>query len=269
MPDLTLLQPLRLPDAVPAEIPPRPRLEWLPVRSLRVDHSYQRHLSERSARLVRRIVEHFDWRHIKALNVVALDDGTYEVLDGQHTAVAAITHGAVEDLPCLVFPRGDIAAHARAFVGLNRDRLRVTSLQTFWASVVSGDEIALRVMTAAERAKVRILRAPPPNGRYQPGDTVAVVTLCKAAQAKGVAGCARLLSIGREAQLAPIRADHLEALRRLLWSPEYKGEIPDRRLALTLRSELDDITAAAIAHRSMHGGTLVAALAVALYRKAS
>ncbi len=62
--------------------------------TLLVDERYQRGLSERSIKLIRKIVSEWDWRAFKPPVVVDVGAGL-EVIDGQHTAIGAATHGGM------------------------------------------------------------------------------------------------------------------------------------------------------------------------------
>jgi hypothetical protein len=104
-------------------IPPPPKIAWLALDQLVIDEGYQRGLSNRSTALIRRLVERWDWNCFKPLSVAAAGGGLYEIIDGQHTAIAAATHGAIETLPCLVLDASTVAQRAAAFVGINRDRV--------------------------------------------------------------------------------------------------------------------------------------------------
>lgn len=118
---------LPLPDTVRPNAPDitaAPELRWLSPEQLRVDGRYQRDLSERSIRLIHRIVGDFDWRRFKPPIVTPVAGGdAYEVIDGQHSAIAAASHPAVSRIPVLVVAQPDLAGRARAFVGHNRDRV--------------------------------------------------------------------------------------------------------------------------------------------------
>lgn len=250
----------------PAAIAPRPRLEWIPLGDLRVDGSYQRQLSERSVTLIRRIVEGWDWARVKPLSVVSLPDGTFEVLDGQHTATAAATHGGIDALPCLVAPDRSKAEKAATFVGLNRDRVAMTPLATFWAQVEAGDPVAVATAEGAAGGGLSILRKPAGNGVYRSGDTVAVASLRAIATRKGAPGVKRAAQICAAAKLAPAGAVLLAALAHLLWSREYSGEVPDARIAAIIRTKgWSAIEASAKARRAQTGTTLTMAVAQIIY----
>lgn len=93
-----------------------------------VDESYQRGLSDRSMRLIRKIIGEWDWTAFKPPVVVEVD-GKLQVIDGQHTALGALTHGGIEQLPVLIVKADRQELRANAFVRHNRDRIQVTPTQ--------------------------------------------------------------------------------------------------------------------------------------------
>ena len=74
------------------------------------DEEYQRELSSKSIRQIRKIAANWDWSAFKAPSVARTDDpDLYEVVDGQHTAIAAATNGNVGFLPCLLMDADTLA----------------------------------------------------------------------------------------------------------------------------------------------------------------
>lgn len=217
------VKPLIMPGVDRASIGEIPTLKWLPLSMLVINDDYQRSLSERSTSMIRKIVANFDWAHTKALSVIPIDDGRYEVIDGQHTAIAAASHGGLDQLPCLISPPRSVEARAAAFVGLNRDRLAMTMLQVFWAEIAAGDEIAHEVLLGVNSGGGRVLKSPPALGRYDVGDVVAIVSLKKLADNGGPAWVKRAVSIGVRARLAPIRSNALKAFQDLVWPARDRG----------------------------------------------
>lgn len=65
-----------------------PISEWVDPATLLVNATYQRDLSERSIQLIRKIIGGWDWTRFKP-PVCSLGDRGIEVIDGQHTAIAA------------------------------------------------------------------------------------------------------------------------------------------------------------------------------------
>lgn len=236
------IQALRLPDVTPALItgtPPQARV--VAPTDLYVDESYQRSLSERSVRLVRKIVAEWDWHAFKPPIVVDVD-GRYEVIDGQHTAIAAVTHGGIAELPVLVVDAEAMASKAQAFVRHNRDRIQVTPVQLHTALVAAGDEDAQTIDQVCQRAGVRIMRNPPPMGRYDVGDSLAITTIRALVNRRHARGARQVLEICVKAGCAPVSAGMIKAVEHLLFAQEYAGELDAERLALVIsanRSTLD------------------------------
>lgn len=226
--------PIRAPDISPAVLGGKPELTWLPLSALVINDEYQRHISEKSIYLIRRMIGNFDWGRVKALSVVEVEGGLFEVIDGQHTAIAAASHGGIEALPCLVTRGKDVTERAADFVSLNRDRLSMTPMQVFFAELAAGDEIVTDVMQGMASAGARILKQPPPFGRYQVGDAVCIAALKRLAAEGGPAYVKRVASICVAAKVAPIKAATVKAIQRLIWGDGPK--IPDQAIIDVLRT---------------------------------
>jgi hypothetical protein len=77
-----------------AVVAARPRFAEVDPSTLLVDESYQREISDRGQKLIRSIVEGWDWTKFKPPVVVETPEGL-QVIDGQHTAIAAATHNQI------------------------------------------------------------------------------------------------------------------------------------------------------------------------------
>ncbi|MDJ1463358.1 DUF6551 family protein [Nitratireductor sp. GZWM139] len=236
------IAPLVLPDVVPAEIQGAPpELRLMSPAELHVDERYQRGLSERSLRLIRKIVSEWSWSAFKP--PVVVDAGErFEVIDGQHTAIAAVTHGAIGEIPVLVIQAQEQEARAGAFVRHNRDRINVTPIQLHNALVAAGDEMALTIAQVCERAGAVILRNPPTGGRYKPGDTLAITTVRGLVNRRYARGARQVLEVCVKAGMAPISAAAIKAVECLMFAQEYKGEIDAERIALILSAHGESIS---------------------------
>lgn len=253
---------LQIPDIEPPAIGEKPRLEWLLIGSLRINDVYQRSLSNRSVSSIRKIVRSFDWARVKALSVVDMEDGTYEVIDGQHTAIAAASHGGIVSLPCLVSAAKSVQARAADFVGLNRDRLSMTPMQVFWAEVASEDELAVEVVQGVNSGGGNILRYPPGNARFKIGDVMCTAALKKVAAEGGPPWVKRVVSIGVQAKFAPIKAPIVGALVKLIWRNEGARPLSDEKIVSVLRIYgQEDILAKAKVYRETAGKPLGACIA--------
>jgi len=235
------IAPLRLPDVTPAIIKGAPPVAKLvEPGSLYVDESYQRALSERSVKLIRKIVAEWDWHAFKPPIVVEVE-GRFEVIDGQHTAIAAVTHGGIDQLPVLIVDAETVGSKASAFVRHNRDRIQVTPVQLHTAMVAAGDEDAQTVAQVCERAGVKILRSPPALGRYATGDTMAITTVRALVNRRYAAGARRVLETCVKAGCAPVSAAMIKAVEHLLFAPEYAGELNEARVALVVSANMSTI----------------------------
>lgn len=228
------IEKLQMPDIVPAVIEGRPpELRLAPPAALYVDERYQRNLSERSVKLIRKIVAGWRWTAFKPPIVVEID-GRFEVIDGQHTAIAAVSHGGVAELPILVVDAAALESKASAFVRHNRDRIQVTPAQLHVAMVAAGDEDAMTIDQVCARAGVRILRMPPPMGRYEVGDTMAISTIRSLVSRRHAKGAREVLDVCVKVGGAPVSAAAIKAVEYLMHAPEYRGEIDADRIALVL-----------------------------------
>lgn len=228
------ISPLNLPDLQPAIITGLPPdLRMVAPGDLHVDDAYQRGLSDRSMRLIRKIVSEWDWSAFKPPIVVEIE-GRLEVVDGQHTAIAAVTHGGIATIPVMVTRAGELAGRANAFVRHNRDRIQVTPTQLHTAMVAAGDDEALTINQVCERSGIRILRNPPPNSRYEPGDTIALSSLRSLINRRFPVGARKVLEVCRRTNAAPISADLIKAIECLMFAPEYCDEIDGERIVLVV-----------------------------------
>lgn len=228
---------LVLPDIKPADIKTAPpELRLVSPAMLYVDERYQRGLSERSVRLIRKIVGEWSWTAFKPPVVVEVED-RLEVIDGQHTAIGAATHGGIELLPVLVVQAASHETRASAFVRHNRDRIQVTATQLHNAMVAAGDEDAMTIAQVCERAGIVILRNPPQMAKFKPGETLAVSTIKSLVNRRHAAGARKVLDVCRQSNAAPVSAHMIKAVERLLFDKEYQGEIDGERIALIIQAK--------------------------------
>lgn len=140
---------------------PAPALDWLGLDVLVVDGRYQRALSEKSEAAINRLVREFTWSRFGCLIVAGPDKvGDFHVIDGQHRLEAAKRHPMVDRVPCSVLPPGSMADEAKAFVGVNRDRVGITSLAMYHAAIAAGDDQALSIARVVDAAGVTIPKTP-------------------------------------------------------------------------------------------------------------
>jgi len=267
---LRAIEPLSIPDLQfrpTAEIGAMPHFEMARPQDLFVEASYQRDLSKRSIALIRTIVANWDWRRFKPPICSALDDGRRAVIDGQHTAIAAACHPAIEQIPIFLTETGTIADRANAFVGHNRDHVAITQLQMHRAAVAAGDEVAVAVDDACRLAGVTLLAVNRPRGEWKPGETIAIKGIYRAVQEKGRAGASRVLKILVRARCMPVGAVLLGAVFDLLYAAEWRWKDDDALADVIAAKSTDDWLRWAQDHRD--GQTSTRTLAIEWYRRLS
>lgn len=264
---LAQLVPLDGRELARAAVGPPPQQALLPVRDLRVDRGYQRELGARSRALIRAMVSGWDWTLVQSITVAPLPGGLWELIDGQHRALAALTHGAIQVLPAVIAPAGERADAARAFVALNARRVPITPANALKAAIAAGDPTALIVRGAAEAAGARLLFAPP--GRpFRAGECLAAGALLDLARRIGRAALCGILTTCVAAQLAPIRAEHLTALEALATDSRWSGARPDAARLLAALRDWDRLADEARLLALDSGEPIRIARATALWRRA-
>lgn len=261
--------PISLVGVAPADLTGAVQPEFIMAdpRELLVDDDYQRNLSERSIKLIRKVIGGWDWKKFKP-PVVARTEFGLEVIDGQHTATAAATHPEIRQIPVMVVQAPEQLDRADAFLGHNRDRLAMTPMQMHAAAVVAGDEDALTVQQVCERAGLKVLKSSPGNSLYQPGDTLAVGALRTLVSRRGAMKARMVLEILGKARLAPVNVQHIKSVECLMFDPEFAGQ-----------AAADDITSAFIemgfladqeakVFSATHSVPIWRAMAVVIFRKA-
>ncbi len=241
-----------------------PTFEWVEPASLLVDETYQRRLTERSFKMIRRIVAAWDWKKFKP-PVVTRTAAGMKVIDGQHTAMAALAHPDVAKIPVMVIETASVADEASSFVGQNRDRLQLSPAQVHKAALVAGETNAVAIEEICTAAGVHILEGPP--GRdFLPGETLAASTLVDLYARRGPELFTAIMSILGKANCAPIRANHLKALELLLTEAEYRDSLSVEDLADTFVKKGDLLDRQAGVMAATHRIRPWRAIAIILFR---
>lgn len=208
------IKPLSIPWTPTKNFGARPEMMWIAPTDLLVDATYQRNLSERSMRLIRKTIENFRWNRFKLPVVVKVGSASFHVIDGQHSAIAAATLG-IEQIPIQIVEAGSIDERARAFVGHNSDRVPVSALDIYRALVASGDPDALDVENVCKRAGVRI-RYISPSSAIAEGDTACVGVIRSLVKRRGVIPARKTLQVLVKAKCAPIGAAQILASENII-----------------------------------------------------
>lgn len=262
------IKAITAPDIVPIAPPTNPpRMKVVDPKSLVVDESYQRELSRQSITMIRKMIANWDWRKFKPPIVAETPDGD-EVIDGQHTAIAAASNPHVKEILVLVIEAPDMAGRAASFVGHNRERVNLTSMQMHFAAVAAGDEDAMTVQQVCDRAGISILRYPPSGGRFRLGDTLAVVVIRALCNRRGALGARQVLEVLAKANCAPVSASLIRSVESLLFDAEFKGEADGADISSALMLAGAEIDKEAALFAASHNVQHWRALTSILFRRA-
>ncbi|WP_371347001.1 ParB N-terminal domain-containing protein [Ancylobacter sp. IITR112] len=148
-----------------------PMLQWIEIRQLRVDPSYQRDITAEGQRSLFAIARAFDWRKFAPVVVAPIEGGLYAIIDGQHRTTAAALR-KIESVPCEVVI-ADQAEQASAFAAINGQVTRLHSMAIFHARVKAGEKEAVLCDEVCRAAGVTVLRYPVMASRMERGQTIA------------------------------------------------------------------------------------------------
>ncbi len=211
---LRKIQPIELgPVKKATNFGKRPVLQWVEPTSLYVDESYQRDLTRRSIKLIKKTVENFKWNRMKP-PIVTMDSGKMHVIDGQHTAIAAAILG-IHEIPVFLVEADLAADRAMAFVGHNTDRIVVSSIGIYKAKLAAGDEAVVDIEAVCRRAGIRIAVFTQ-NTSVQIGDTMAIASISKLVARRGVMRARQVLECLVKAKRAPVSSDEITAAEQVL-----------------------------------------------------
>jgi len=155
-------RPTKLREIVPIEIAftnekiggRRGHLGIIPIADLRVDPSYQRSISMRSIRVVRKIASSFDWR--KFVPAVVVKSGAfYKVINGQHSVTAAASLG-IQEVPCYIIDCTHEEA-ASAFAAINGTVTPVSAQDVWFAMITAKDYESLELKKVLDACGVEIV----------------------------------------------------------------------------------------------------------------
>lgn len=186
---------------------------------LMVDETYQRKISAAGLRTIKKIIENWSWLEFKP-PIVVWADGSFHVIDGQHTAIAAASHPDIDKIPVFIADETniDIEDRAKAFVGHNTTRTQPSPLVVFKAQYEAGDETAVGVVMACRRAGVHLSYATALNA---PPATAAVKPLSSIYKKHGLMHLADTLKLCVDADLHPIQGFMIEAVSNVLLDKKY------------------------------------------------
>lgn len=211
-----------------------PDIRMIDPSLLFVDEKYQRNVSKRSLKLVKKIIKEWSWSAFKPPIVTEYEDGNLYVLDGQHTSIAAATHPYINQIPVFVVKTFEEKERADAFIRHNVDRTQVTDIQLFKARLEAGEDDATSINMALQRAGVTLTQNVNQN-RGQVGELSCLKTLEVVYNKRGLMRLRQILDICVAAKLSPIHAHYIVALDNLLHDEKHKNKFDPEGLTLTIR----------------------------------
>jgi hypothetical protein len=208
------IRPLNMRGVEPAVIDSaKPTFDWVEPGTLFVEETYQRGIAENSLTMIRKIVARWNWAHIKPPVCVMDAKGRLVVIDGQHTAIAAISHGTIPKIPVMIVQADSMQARAAAFISQNRDRIALTAAHIHYAALAAGDEIAVAVDEACRKAGASIIKHPRgAKGIYKPGETFGIGILTRIVKMRGAFHGSKVLKV-----LSTPSAAHCRRTRSPQW----------------------------------------------------
>ena len=236
---LRKIEPLPRPEKVAtvSAVNNLPEFSFVAPEQLLIEESYQRSISKSGRNNILHMVQNWNWAHMKPPVVVrAAQPDRFYVIDGQHTAVAAVTHGGIKKLPVMIVRADSVQERAQAFMGQNERRVSLSLMNKHAARVAAGDDIALRIEQSCANARCAIVggAAFKMGKQYQVGDVFAISSMVSVVKAKGVAGLTRLLKTLVMAQRGPVLAMEIKALAELLFKIEVAKYRTMEQIALVI-----------------------------------
>lgn len=255
--DTRRIQPISVPGAAKraANVGTAPIVRVVNPIDLHIEGAYQRDLTKRSLKLIRKIVNEWDWAKFKPPICAKRSGGSLVVIDGQHTAIAAATL-AIPEIPVLLVRADEISSRADSFVSHNRDRLIMSPHQLFHASAAAGDAAAIAILKLASETGVVIPRNPPVRGRPAPRQVAAINDVVAVYKKHGEGVLRRIFTIAVAAECSPLSRAATRGLGVLLTATYFEtyATMKDSRIANALRPmEKDGFDKVARAHGAETG----------------
>jgi hypothetical protein len=257
-PTKTRYRPLAAFTYKPAPMPsrnvgPQAVLTQIPLDCLVVDESYQRSITQQGRGNIVRIVECFDWRMFSPLIVVPVEGGRWAIIDGQHRATAALMHGGISTVPCMVIDATPAQA-AACFAAINGAVTAMNKGQMWHARVASGEHFACQLAAVCQRTGVTILKAKASDVSWRVGDTLAVGAIETTAKRLGLDVLEVTLAAvtgSRGGNAGLLRADVIKAvLANVAAQKAGRAHALAALETVSLAEELDRAAVAALADRA-------------------
>jgi hypothetical protein len=154
-----------------------PYMDWIEVKRLVTDKTYQREISRAGSINVERIAEYFEWAKFSPVIVAPVEGGMFSIIDGQHRATAAMLRG-IEKVPCEIV-HIDRARQAEAFAAINGNTTRVSAQVVYYARLTGKDPAAEEMARVLSAAEVTVCKGARTLRSMKRGETNAVGAISK------------------------------------------------------------------------------------------
>lgn len=232
---------------IPIQLPPgvrpnklekdRPDVRMIAVHDMQIETAYQRNLSPKSISLIRRIVANWNWTKFKCPIISETGTGKFNVVDGQHTAIAAASHPQIMFLPCVVIDAASVQDRAASFVSHNTDRVQMTAHQIFIGRAAAGDKVAADIMAIIESERGIVPKWMPKKGQAAVGEIIGIGKLEELYRAHGPDLTRRAVRAVVKSRLAPANSTIFRALSLLFAdATNAAADVPDDVLIEALSS---------------------------------
>lgn len=237
--------PITLPGKMTANtlVVDRPDVRMVRVEDMLVEGSYQRNLSSKSMTLIRQIVTGWDWLRFKPPIVADAGNGKFFVIDGQHTAIGAVSHPQITALPCVVVDAASVDLRAMSFVSHNRDRIAMTEFEVFHGEVVAGVPESVALQRIISAAGARVPRYRPPQKSVKSGDVTAIRDAKSVLLQHGEDGLRRVVSIAHDGGAVPIARTIVRGVALVLFggmARDFKPSVTDADVVTAVK-EFDNV----------------------------
>lgn len=234
------LSPIEGIDVEPNDISGQemPHMEMARPGDLWIDHNYQRELLPANVTLLREIIGFWDWERFTPPNCVIQPDGRRFIRDGQTTAIGALHHPQIEEIPIMVRKARSLEKDAEAFVALNDKLVPVQHADKFTARLLMGDPISLELAKILNKYGIHVLRSARPGAEYGKNETTCIGIFRRLLVAHGSKELEQVCEILKVANFRPIRFHHLYAARKML-SGALSKNCDIARVARAINSKSD------------------------------
>lgn len=236
-----------------------PKLQWVPVDQIDVDHNYQRELDPRR---VNKILGKFKWDHFGAITLVPAENGRYFVTDGQHRLKAASLHPKVRSVPATIASCGEVKSAAGNFLAINRDRKAINTIEKYWAGIAAEDADYLLIKQTLDAANCEVV---PEHGYARPHMTHAVAAVLRAIKRDGqknVVAAITAIRAARPADQNALQGILIQSASQIVGAnPHFQAEKLQAALSTNADEERHKLSAA---HRELNKSSALKAMSCAI-----